>query len=63
MTTINLEVNVSNEKLIKKADKTKLSFLVSRVFDEYIEELQDKELSKQIKNSKKLDVLLSNINI
>ncbi|MDD2871752.1 MAG: hypothetical protein PHS49_07230 [Candidatus Gracilibacteria bacterium] len=61
MTTINLEINVSNEKMIKQVDKKKLSFLVTRVFDEYIEELQDKELSKQINNSKKLDILLDNI--
>jgi hypothetical protein len=59
MTTITLEINVSNDKLIKQVDKNKLSFLVSRVFDEYIEDIQDQELSKQIKNSKQLDYINS----
>ena len=61
MATIMLDVDVKKEKLIKEIDKEKLSFLVSRVFDEYIEELQDLELSKQIKNSSELDSLLSNV--
>jgi len=61
MTTITLDLDIKKGKLLKDLDKEKLSFLVSRVFDEYIEELKDLELSKQIMWSKKLDNLLSNV--
>lgn len=61
MVTLNLDLNTTQSLLIEKIDKEKLSFLVSKVFDEYLEELKDEELSKQINNSKELDNLLNNI--
>jgi hypothetical protein len=59
--TITLNIDIKNKIYIKNIDKKKLSFLVSKVFEEYIEELQDDKLSAEIKNSKELDKVLSNI--
>ncbi len=63
MVTLNLDLNTTQSLLIEKIDKEKLTFLFSKVFDEYLEELKDEELSKQINNSKELDNLLNNIKI
>jgi len=54
MATITIEVN-SNSLLLEKSNKRELSFLVSRVFEEYNEELQDRKLSREIKKSRELD--------
>lgn len=59
--TITLDLDVKNEKLLKDLDKAKLSFLVSRVFEEYFEELEDEKLSKEIEKSKELNFLLSKV--
>lgn len=59
--TITLDLDVKNEKLLKNIDKAKLSFLVSRVFEEYIEELEDEKLSIEIKKSEELNTLLSKV--
>lgn len=59
--TITLDLDIKNEKLLKDIDKTKLSFLVSRVFEEYFEELEDENLTNQIGNSKELSDLLSKV--
>ena len=59
--TITLDLDVKNEKLLKNIDKAKLSFLVSRVFEEYIEELEDEKLSIEIKKSEELGALLSKV--
>lgn len=61
MTTLTLELNVNTTKYIRKANKKELSLLVSRVFEEYSEEMQDKKLSKEIKSSNELDNVLANI--
>ena len=61
--TITLNIDIKNKIYIKNIDKKKLSFLVSKVFEEYIEELQDDKLSAEIKNSKELDKVLSNIKL
>jgi len=54
---------LKNEKLLKESDKEKLSFLVSRVFEEYLEDLQDEKLAKQIQKSGEIDYLLANIKL
>lgn len=60
MATISLNIDIP-QKVLADIDKEKLSFLVSRVFEEYLEDLQDEKLSQQINNSKELDDLIANI--
>ena len=61
MTILTLELTTKTSNYIRKANKKELSMLVSRVFEEYSEEIQDKKLAKQIKSSKELDNVLANI--
>lgn len=63
MTILTLELTTNTTNYIRKANKKDLSMLVSRVFEEYNEEMQDKELSKKIKWSKELDKILANIKL
>ena len=62
MTRITLEVDIKNDNIVLgEEDKQRLSFIVSRVYDEYIEEIQDLNLSEQIKESSELDTIINNI--
>jgi hypothetical protein len=64
MKTIDLKINLSKPNiLINKEDEENLSFIVSRAFEEYMEQKQDKILSNEIKKSKELDKVLSNLKI
>ncbi len=63
MVTIQLDIDTKNERLLRNIDKETLSFLLSRVFEEYKEELQDQKLRKQILQSKELDDVLNSIKI
>ena len=60
MATISLNIDIP-QKVLADIDKEKLSFLVSRVCEEYLEDLQEEKLSQQINNSKELDDLIANI--
>ena len=59
MTTINLDITWNI--VLDKDDEKKLSFLVSRVIDEYFEEKQDDILINEIKESKQLDNIINDI--
>lgn len=61
MTTLTLELTTNTSNYVRQANKKDLSLLVSRVFEEYSEEMQDKKLAKEIKSSKELDNVLANI--
>ena len=59
MTTINLDITWNI--VLDKDDEKKLSFLVSRVIDEYFEEKQDDILINEIKESRQLDNIINDI--
>ena len=49
MTKLDLTLDINSDIEVCNFNKEELSFLVSKVFEEYIEELQDRELSRKIK--------------
>jgi hypothetical protein len=64
MTTVDLKLDLKNTTFsLNRKDEQNLSFIVSRAFEEYIENKQDEQLSSEIKNSKELDSILNNIKI
>ncbi len=64
MTKITLELDIKNNNfVIEEAEKQKLAFIVSKVYEEYLEDLQDKKLSEQINNSEELGEIIDKIEV
>ena len=61
MATLDLTLDIKNKNIsFNEIDKEKLSFIITRVFDEYVEDLEDTKLSKEINNSEELKNIIAN---
>jgi len=62
MATLDLTLDIKDRNIsLNEIDKEKLSFIITRVFEEYLEDEEDKKLTQEINKSEDLKAIIANV--